>query len=75
MLCKMRVEGKKEKDIPGDVWQAWQTYQNAPEYKKKYEQAAKNRHSEKGGLGTGLSTHTGNSRATFEHCIALVFKL
>ena len=72
MLCKLRTEGKKEKDIPEDVWQSWQEYWNTPEYKKKCEQATKNRHSEKGGPGTGLSTHTGGSRSTFEHCIALV---
>ena len=27
---------------------------------------------EKGGPGTGLSTHTGGSRSTIQHCIALV---
>ena len=71
-LCKMRIEGKKEEHIPEDVWESWQQHWNTPEYKKKREQAAKNRRTEKGGPGTGLSTHTGGSRSTIQHCIALV---
>ena len=71
-LCKMRTEGKNEDKIPEDIWASWQQYWNTPEYKKKREQAAKNRRTEKGGAGTGLSTHTGGSRSTIAHHLALV---
>ena len=68
----MRTEGKKDADIPEDIWQSWQQHWSTPEYKQKREQAAKNRRTEKGGPGTGFSTHTGGSRSTIAHRIALV---
>lgn len=76
MLSDWKKKWFKKKKKPGcvsaDAWRSLLAYWGRPEVKARAEQNQKNRMSEPGGPGTGVSRHRGGSRCAIEHALVLV---
>ncbi|XP_050231670.2 uncharacterized protein LOC126680571 [Mercurialis annua] len=77
-LAKWRSSWKRKKSIPEgvkeEIWNSWLKKWESEDWKKKSEQASKNRNSEPCGPGTGVAKHTGGSKSALEHAKTMVIE-
>ena len=71
-LARWRTNKGVPQGVKEDIWTSWNKMWESEEWKCKSKQAIKNRRSELGGPGTGMSKYTGGSRSILENTKIMV---
>ncbi|KAK9132828.1 hypothetical protein Scep_012356 [Stephania cephalantha] len=72
-MHELRACGVTPNFVTNEAWNRYSEYWASADFKARSKKASQNRKSEKGGLGTGPSKHTGGTRSfrTYEDVLAL----